>query len=391
MLEFQFHVPTQFIFGKDVHKQLGSWVVDHGYRRAMIICGKSFAEKSGLMQGIVKDLEAHGIEHVMLKGVRPNPEVTMVRQGIELMRQEGCDIILAIGGGSVIDSAKAIALGTHYEGDVWELYETKKPVAWEVVPIATILTIPAAGSEASTSSVLNNDEQGRKTSYYSELIKSRVAFMNPELTYSLPPYQTAAGVVDMYSHILERYFSAGPATLVSDSIALGLLRTLRTEGPRAVDDPQNYEVRANVMWISTLAHNDICGLGRPGDWASHALEHELSAFNPNITHGAGLAVIFPAWMRYVYRSAPERFATYGREVFGLATTGDPLDDARAAIDATQQFFLSLGMPARLSAFNITENDIESFIPTLRANKGETFGTLMPLSLDDARLIYRLAL
>ena len=259
------------------------------------------------------------------------------------------------------------------------------------LPIAVVLTIPAAGSEASKNTVVSNDELGRKTGYANDNHRPRYAFMNPELTFTLPPFQTAAGITDMFCHLLERFFDDVGAVPVTDNLNLSLMKTVRAEAPRVLVDPENYDARANIMWAGMLCHQGLAGVGRHEDWATHGLEHELSALDPSITHGAGLAVMFPAWMEYVCDANYARFAYYGREVFGLAPTGDLEADALSAVDETRMFFASLGMPTTLEELGVGEEDIERMIPTLRANKGEVFGSMKKLDMDDARAIYRLAL
>lgn len=390
MENFEFCSPTQFVFGRAAEEKVGAKLAERGAKRVLLHYGGQSAQRSGLLGRIRASLDASGIEYVELGGVRPNPEITLVREGVKLAKQSGADWVLAIGGGSVIDSAKAIANGACIDEDVWELFETKRPNP-ATLPIAVVLTIPAAGSEGSKNTVISNDALGRKTGYANECHRPKLAFMNPELTFTLPPYQTAAGLTDMFAHLLERFFDDYGAVPVTDNLNLSLMKTVRTEAPRVLADPENYDARANVMWAGMLCHQGIAGVGRHEEWTSHALEHELSALNPAITHGAGLAVMFPAWMEYVVTENPARFAHYGREIFGIAPSGDLLADALSAIDETRAFFASLGMPTTLEELGIVEADIERMIPTLRANKGEQIGCLKRLSLDDAREIYRLAL
>ena len=390
MENFEFVSPTHFVFGRDAEQKVGAKLAERGATRVLLHYGGSSAVKSGLIDRVKASLAEAGIVCVELGGVRPNPEITLVREGVALCKREGVDWILAVGGGSVIDSAKAIANGACIDEDVWELFETKRPNP-HVLPIAVVLTIPAAGSEASKNTVISNDELQRKSGYGNDLQRPKLAFMNPELTFTLPEYQTAAGITDMFAHLLERFFDDMGAVPVTDNLNLSLMRTVRAEAPRVLVDPENYDARANIMWAGMLCHQGLAGVGRHEDWATHALEHELSALNPAITHGAGLAVMFPAWMEYVYDANSARFAQYGREVFGLATTGDVEDDALSAIDETRAFFASLGMPTTLEELDVHEDDIEKMIPTLRANKGEVFGSFKKLTMDDARAIYRLAL
>lgn len=390
MHDFTFCSPTEFIFGRGAHTQIGEALKRRAVSCVGLHYGGSFAQRSGLLDEIRASLDEAGISYVELGGVRANPEVGLVRTFIELMRVHRCDFVLAVGGGSVIDSAKAAACGVHYEGDVWELYQNKTAPTWPILPVGVVLTIPAAGSEASASSVLNNDELGLKTGYRGDFLRPVLACMNPELTYSLPAHQTGAGIVDIYAHVAERYFSSSSPVMVSDGIAVTLFKTLLAYAPVVLTDPANYEARANIMWASTLAHNGLAGLGRREDWSSHALEHEISAVNPAVTHGAGLALVMPAWMRYVYEQWPERFATYGRDVFGLSyETGDDSHAvAREAIDKTAAFMSSLVEVSTLRAWDISEDDHQRLLDGLRQNKGERFGDFMPLTLEDAARIYQ---
>ena len=394
MENFEFVSPTQFVFGRAAEEQVGSKLAEAGARKVLVHFGGSSAVRSGLIERVRASLDTAGIKHVELGGVRPNPEITLVREGVALAKSEGVDWILAVGGGSVIDSAKAIANGACIDFDVWELFETKRPNP-TTLPIAVVLTIPAAGSEASKNTVVSNDELGRKSGYANNAHRPRLAFMNPELTFTLPPFQTAAGITDMFCHLLERFFDDVGAVPVTDNLNLSLMKTVRSQAPRVLAEPENYDARANIMWAGMLCHQGLAGVGRHEDWATHALEHELSAYDTSITHGAGLAVMFPAWMEYVYEENPARFAFFGREVFGLAPTGSVEDDALSAIDETRMFFASLGMPTTLEELGIGEDELEGalekMIPTLRANKGDVFGSFKRLTMDDAREIYRLAL
>ena len=390
MENFEFVSPTRFVFGHDVETQVGERLASDGARRVLIHYGGGSAVASGLIARVRASLEQAGVTVFELGGVRPNPEIALVREGVTLCKREEIDWIVAVGGGSVIDSAKAISNGACIEEDVWELFETKRPNP-VTLPIAVVLTIPAAGSEASKNTVVSNDELGRKTGYANDNHRPRYAFMNPELTFTLPPFQTAAGITDMFCHLLERFFDDVGAVPVTDNLNLSLMKTVRAEAPRVLVDPENYDARANIMWAGMLCHQGLAGVGRHEDWATHGLEHELSALDPSITHGAGLAVMFPAWMEYVCDANYARFAYYGREVFGLAPTGDLEADALSAIDETRMFFASLGMPTTLEELGVGEEDIERMIPTLRANKGEVLGSMKKLDMDDARAIYRLAL
>lgn len=388
MEDFQWMVPTEFVFGHGAEERIGNWVAHHNFAKALLIYGKTHAVKSGLVATIHGSLDNAGVEHVDMGGVRPNPEVSFVRNAIQTARDKEIDIVIAIGGGSVIDTCKAVAAGVLYDGDVWDLFKRPEPVAVSrSLPVVSVLTIPAAGSEASDSCVISNDALGLKSALHGDFIRCKAAFMDPELTLSLPAWQTFAGITDMCVHIFERFFSQTGDVPVSDGIALSLLRSIRSAALVLLRDPSNYDARATIMWASTLAHNGICGVGRVEDWASHGMEHELSAAKPEVTHGAGLAVIVPAWMRFVYHENPQRFAQLGREVFGLGPTGSVEADAQAAIDAVQHFFCAIGMPRYLDEFGFTRDDVDALLPSLQLNKGATFGSFKRLSIEDARTIY----
>ena len=413
MNDFTFRSPTTFVFGRGVTDRVGAELAAAGHARALVVYGQGSVVRTGTLARVTASLDAAGITHAELGGARPNPEVAHVREGIERARELGADVILAVGGGSTIDTAKAISAGVPYAGDVWDLFAKRaKPVAEGKPAVASVLTIPAAGSEASDSCVISNDELCLKRGLSSELNRPELAVMDPELTFTLPPYQTAAGVTDMIAHIMERFFSAAGPVPVTDHIACGLVRTLIEEAPRALADPTDYDARANIMWVGTLAHNGIAGIGRnavptsrAGGWESHGLEHELSAHDPKIAHGAGLAVVMPAWMRHVSAdpAVTERLLTLGREVFGIEPV-DPAADgvdvtdeeatrdaAQATVDALQDFFVSMGMPRTLGELGVTEADIPALLETLEQNKGPEFGEIVRLTMDDARAIYASAL
>lgn len=390
MLDFEFVSPTHFVFGKEAEKKVGKKLSDAEAKRVLLHYGGNSAKKSGLLDTIKNALSEQNIEYVELGGVRPNPEITLVREGQKLCKENKIDWILAVGGGSVIDSAKAIAISANYKGDPWDFYEHKVPVT-EALPIAVVLTIPAAGSEASKNSVISNDELQMKSGLGNNLERPKFAFMNPELTMTLPPYQTAAGCTDMFAHLLERYFDNQGTVTVTDNLNVSLMKTVRVESLRIMRSPNNYDARANIMWAGMLCHQGLAGLGREEDWATHGLEHELSALKTEVTHGAGLAVLFPAWMEYVYEENKDRFCRYGYEVFGISPSGCKCADSMAAINATRQFFASLGMPKSLRELGFVEDDIEKMIPTLERNKGKEFGSFKRLTMDDARNIYRLAM
>ena len=397
MNDFIYHSPTEFVFGRGAADGVGSRLASLGRRKALVVYGGASAVRSGLVERVKRSLAAAGLECAELGGVRPNPEVGMVREGIALARSTGCDSLVPIGGGSVIDCAKAIAFGVGYDGDVWDFFDGKAAVGG-CLSIAAVLTIPAAGSEGSASCVISNDALGAKRGVGGDAMRPAFAFMDPETTFSLPPYQTAAGVTDMIAHICERYFSGEGPAAVTDSIAAALVRTLLDVAPRALAEPRDYESRAAIMWTGTLAHNDLAGCGlsssikaRAGGWESHALEHELSALDPKIAHGAGLAVMMPAWMRYVWRANPRRFLSFGRDVFGIQPENDTSEAEERAvvetIDRLQVFFVSMGMPKSLSNFGLEPSCIDRLLAGLEKSKGRKFGAFMKLGPDDARAIY----
>lgn len=411
MMDFTLYTPTRFIFKKDAASATGETLAGAGFKRVLLVYGQGSVVRSGLLGFVKASLEEAGVEFFDLAGVRPNPEIASVRAGIEFARAKEVDAVLAIGGGSAIDCAKAIAVGAPYDGDVWEFFAKKTPVsAVSPLPVAAVLTIPAAGSEASDSCVISNDELGLKSGINSDAIRPRFAFMDPQVTFTLPAYQTAAGATDMIAHICERWFSGVGAVPVTDNIAAGLIRAIMEAALIVKDKPQDYDARATLMWAGTLAHDGLCGAGRnlvyggrAGGWESHGLEHELSAHDARVTHGAGLAVIFPAWMRYVWRTCPERFCSFGRDVFGIEPV-DPAADGvdvepeeavtdavTATIDELQSFFVSIGMPRTLGELSVTKEQIPALLETLEQNKGPEFGEFKLLTMADARAIYESAL
>ena len=345
MNSFSYYSPTKVIFGKDAEEAVGQEILKWGGRKVLLHTGGASAKKSGLLDRVEASLKAAGLDYVALGGVVPNPRVSLVRQGIALCREEGVDFILAVGGGSVIDSAKAIAIGVHFDGDIWDIYERKGKPA-KVLPTGNILTLAAAGSETSKSSVLTNEEGWIKKGYGSDLIRPRFTMMNPELTYTLPPYQTASGVVDILMHTFERYFSFGGVNEMSDRIAEALMKTAIEYGKKAYDNPTDYEARSEVMWAGSLSHNDLTGLGRKGDWATHQMEHELSGYY-DVAHGAGLAAVWASWARYAYKADVARFARFARVIWGVSEA-DPEAAALEGIRKTEAYFVSIGMPVNIT-------------------------------------------
>lgn len=397
MNDFTYYSPTEFVFGCGATDRTGERIAARGFSRVLLVYGEGSVVRTGTLDRVKASLDAAGVAYGDHGGVRPNPEVGFVRAGIVAAREMDADGVLAVGGGSAIDAAKAIAFGVPYDGDVWDFF-AKRAAITECLPVACVLTIPGAGSEGSSSCVVSNDELSLKRGTNSDLFRPLVAILDPELTFTLPPYQTGAGVTDMIAHICERYFSGVGPVPVTDNIACGLIRAIIDSAEDLVDDPRNYDARANVMWAATLAHNDLAGcgrstnpLGRAGGWESHALEHELSAHDPAVTHGAGLAVVMPAWMRYVWRTDPQRFLSFAWDVFGI----EPIDgrdesvaDAvEAAIDELQDFFARQGMPTTMDELGFAPQDVDALLATLEQNKGTEFGGFKRLTLEDARAIY----
>ncbi len=386
MENFTFWSPTKFVFGRDTEKQAGALAVEFGATKVMLVYGGGSAVRSGLLGRVRESLECRGIDCVELGGVKPNPADDLVYRGIDLARHESVDMLVAVGGGSAIDTAKAIACGVPYEGDFWDFYCGKKVVE-KALPVGVMLTIPAAGSEGSGNSVITRLDGLVKLSLRTEsALRPRFAVMNPELTFTLPPYQTACGITDMMAHIFERYFTNTQACEVTDSVAEGLLHTIMTQGKKAYDKPCDYDARANVMWAGTLAHNGICGTGRREDWASHFMEHEISAVY-GVAHGAGLAVVLPAWMQFVARRNPGKVAQFARNVMGVEPTPDLLADALNGITRLREFFRSIGMPATFGDMGIDSPDIDRLVEMLHLHKGNPIGGYERLSPADTHAIY----
>ncbi len=388
MNDFSFCTPTHYVFGHDAEKQAGELMLATGARRVLIVYGMGSVIRSGLLDRAKEILHSAGIVTFELGGVQPNPTDPKVYEGIEIVRREEIDGLLAVGGGSAIDTAKAIACGALYEGDFWDFYCGKKVVD-KALPLGVVLTIPAAGSEGSGNSVITRLEGLHKLSLRTDTaLRPKFACLNPELTFTLPPYQTACGITDMMVHILERYFSPTPDVEVTDRLAEGLLMAIMTEAPKVMAEPENYEARANILWSGTLAHNGICGTGRSEDWASHFMEHELSAVY-DVTHGAGLAVITPAWMTFMAEHRPAKVAQLARRVFGISNT----DDREAALEgiaALKKFFSSLGLPLTMRELGINTPDYTLLVDKLHENKGEFVGGYYRLSRKETEEIYRLA-
>ena len=391
MNNFTFYSPTYFVFGKDEETNAGKYVKRFGGTKVLIHYGGGSVVRSGLLDRVKRSLTDEGLAFVELGGVKPNPRSGLVYEGIELCRKEKVDFVLAIGGGSTIDSSKAIAAGTVYEGDFWDFYSGK--LVEKALPVGTILTIAAAGSEGSPDSVITKEEGMFKRGATGEGLRPTFSILNPALTQTLPPYQTACGITDIMAHLFERYFTNTKDVEVTDRVIEGLLMTMIHEGPKVIADPNDYQARANIMWAGMIAHNNCCGVGREQDWSSHNLEHELSALY-DCAHGAGLAVVFPAWMEYTMSHDVMRFAQVANRVWGCAMDFQhPEVTAKAGINAFRAFLKSIGMPQTMAELGGKEEDIPYLAHTAAYgnNQGGTMGGFVVLNEDDMANIYKLML
>lgn len=393
MNNFTFWSPTKFVFGRDKESLTGALVKEFGGTKVLLVYGGGSAVRSGLLDRVKSSLVAEGIEVHEMGGIQPNPTDDRVYEGIDYVRAHCIDFLVAVGGGSVIDTAKGIACGAPYDGDFWDFYCGKKIVEKTVkaLPVGVVLTIPAAGSEGSGNSVITKREGLIKLSLRTEsALRPKFAVMNPELTMTLPPYQTACGIVDMMAHIFERYYSNTPDCEVTDRVAEGLLKSIIAEALKLVENPTDYQARANIMWAGTLAHNGLCGCGRVEDWASHFIEHELSALY-NVAHGAGLAVVNPAWMTYVARTNPDKVAQFARRVMDVAPGGDVVADAMEGVKRLKEFYHKIGMPTTLSQLGIENPDIPYLVKALHLHKGNPIGGYVALDSEATTAIYNLML
>ena len=392
MHNFEFYAPTRVIFGKGTEMRTGELVKEYGGSKVLIHYGGQSAVRSGLLDRVKASLEAAGISYVTLGGVVPNPHLSKVREGIALAKEAGVDFLLAVGGGSVIDSAKAIAYAlAEPEYDIWELYaHTRK--AKKCLPVAAVLTIAAAGSEMSNSSVITNVETGQKRAYNDNLARPKFAIMNPELTVTLPDYQTQSGCADIMMHTMERYFTNGGNMELTDQLAEGVLRTVIKNAKILHEQPDNYEARAEVMWAGSLAHNDLTGCGNAGgDFATHMLEHEMGGMF-DVTHGAGLAAIWSSWARYVYKNCLHRFVRYALNVMQVEPGATDEETALKGIEAMEDFYRSIGMPTNMKERGIapTEEQILEMAEGCYRAAGGPKGSAKLLQVEDMAAVYRLA-
>jgi alcohol dehydrogenase len=390
MEDFELRGHTAVIFGRGKEAEAGKEIRAAGGSKVLLLYGQGSITKSGLHTAVVSALKKEGIGLVELPGVMPNPRLSLVRKGIALCREHSVDFILAVGGGSVIDSAKAIAVGVPYEGDVWDFASLKIPPQ-KALPVGVVLTIPAAGSETSQYAVITNDEVAyplKRDAVYAnhEIIRPRFAILDPQLTLDLPPYQTACGIVDIMSHVIERYFTSVKNVDFTDRLCEATLKTIIENGRRVMKDPHNYDARAEIMWAGSVAHNDLLGTGRGGDWSSHAIEHELSAVY-DITHGAGLAIVLPAWARYVHGFALDRFVQFAVRVWNVEQDfSQPERTAMEGISRMEQFFNEIGLPTKLSEVKIGPQRFSEM-----AEKSEKRGSIKKLDTSDVRRILETAL
>ena len=392
MVNFEYLVPTKMVFGKGTEEEAGRLIKEFGGHKALIHWGGDYVRTTGLLERIERGLEAEGIEYVEMDGVVPNPRLSLVKQGVELCKKEGVDFVLAIGGGSAIDSSKAIAYGlAEPDKDVWELYEhTRK--AQKCLPVASILTIAAAGSETSNSSVITREDTHQKRAYNDDLSRPKFAIMDPELTKTLPDYQTESGCADIMMHTMERYFTNGGNMELTDALAEGLLRTVIKNARILHTDPANDAARAEVMWAGSLSHNGLTGCGiASGDFMSHKMEHEMGGMF-DVTHGAGLAALWPSWARYVYKDCLPRFVRFARNVMGVTADGTDEEIALKGIDAMVDFYHSIGMPASFHELGIdpTDAQIDEMARRCLEACGSALGSAKKLSLDDMIAIYHAA-
>ncbi len=391
MENFTFYSPTRFVFGKGTESQAGELVKACGGTKVLIHYGGGSAVRSGLIDRVKSSLEKEGIPYIELSGVKPNPRSGLVYEGIDLCRAGGVDFILAVGGGSAIDSSKAIAAGVLYDGDFWDFYEGK--TVTKALPVGTVLTIAAAGSEGSPDSVITKEEGMIKRGASGPAYRPKFSIMNPELTCTLPPYQTACGATDIIAHLYERYLTNTPNVQTTDRMIEALIMAMVEETPKVIADPYDYDARANIMWAGMMAHNNSCGVGRSQDWTSHQIEHELSALY-DCAHGAGLAVTMPAVFRYNMKHDPARFAQIATRVWGVKDNGNVEETALAGIDALQNFLCSIGMPKNFAELGASAADIDYLAHTCcygdaeGDGNGKVYGFTV-LSEEDVRNIYKM--
>lgn len=389
MLDFEYYTPTKVYFGRNSDDLIGQVLKEYGYTKILLHYGTGSAEKTGLLGKVRKKLEEAGLEYVELGGVVANPRIDLIRDGIELARKEKVDFILAVGGGSVIDSAKSIGMGLANNMDPWDMIINQiKPT--KMFPVGTVLTIAAAGSEMSNSHVITNPENYLKRSLNHDLLRPVVTFMNPENTFTVSKYQTACGIVDILMHTFERYFTPDTDNDLTDRISEGLMVAVKNAGLVAIKEPENYEARATLMWASSLSHNGLTGCGKNTPFPVHKMEHDFSGLF-DVAHGAGLAVLFPAWARYIYRHDIRKFSQFANRVWGIEMDHEhPEKTALRGIEAMTQYFRTIGMPTTMKELGISPSDYEK-IADMTTNGGKIqIQSYFPLTREDILNIYRLA-
>lgn len=392
MENFNYYTPTKVVFGRGTEEQVGELVRQQECKKVLVHYGSGSVKRSGLRDRICGSLDAAGIDYISLGGVVPNPRLSLVYEGIRICKEENVDFILAVGGGSVIDSAKAIGYGVANEGDVWDFYE-KKRQAKACLPIGVVLTISAAGSEMSDSSVITNEDGWLKRGYSSDLGRAGFAVMNPELTMTLPKYQTASGCTDIMMHTMERYFNQAENMELTDGISEHLIRTVMKNAQILMEHPDDYNARAEVMWAGSLSHNGLTGCGTDGgDWASHQLEHELGGMF-DVAHGAGLAAVWGSWARYVVDARPERFAQFAVNVMGVEKGTDDMETALRGIEAMEDFYRSVEMPVSIRELGVdpTDEQLHEMAEKCSHFRKRTIGCVKKLDVDDMYRIYKNAL
>ncbi len=387
MENFHFYSPTYFSFGKKAEYGVGKLVKKFGGNKVLLHYGGSSAIKSGLIDIVKNALNQENISFIELGGVKPNPKSGLVYQGIELCKNNGIDFVLAVGGGSVIDSAKAIALGSLYNGDFWDFYCGKAQVE-NALPVGTVLTIAAAGSEGSPDSVITHENGNLKWATSGDALRPKFSILNPEYTCSLPDYQSACGIVDIFVHLTERYFTNTENVEITDRLLEGVLKTMISQGKLCLKNPKDYDIRANIMWAGMVAHNNVCGVGRVQDWASHGIEHELSALY-DCAHGAGLAVIFPAWLNYVGKINSKKVVQFAKRVFDVSS-GTDLEIVTTVVSLVKEFFSSIGMPINFEQLGAKKEDIPFMVSKLIDKNRARLGNYVRLDADAITEIFNMA-
>lgn len=386
MLDFQYSSKTKIVFGKGKENEVGQHVAEQS-KKVLIHYGGQSVVRTGIIDRVKASLDKANVSYIEFGGVVPNPRLTLVQEGVKLCKEEGIDFILAVGGGSVIDSSKAIAIGAKYDGDVWDFYAGEAEIK-EALGVGVVLTIPGAGSEMSESSILSNEALELKSGVGSSLIMPVFAIMNPEFCYSIPKRLLAAGVADIMSHLLERYFTTTKNLYLTDHLIEGAMRSITEIGPKLLETPDNYDLCSEFMWTATVAHNGMLDTGRASDWGSHRIEHEISALY-DVTHGAGMAIVFPAWMTYVLDQDVERFYRLGVYVFGITASDNKKEVALKSIEAMKSFFKELGLSTSLTEANIPCDRFEEMAKKAVGNNGHV-GSFKEITQDDIVNILELA-